>query len=146
MEFKYYDVLSSLVVGCLILVVLISLTGYEYNANYSIPSIAITYILGYFLNTVGSLLESRYYWTIGGKPSDKQFYETKRCIYLLKNELGDDTASTEKIFIKSMSYSSNDNSIRVPDFNAQYTFSRTLLTYCDFVERYTKPIRVVDYT
>ena len=87
---------------------------------------------------------------MGGKPSDKllkapkpnccgktrnytgfgriRFYEYKKAVKLLKQELDDDKACEGKMFGKAMSYSNSNEKTRVPDFNAQYAFSRVMLT------------------
>ena len=99
---------------------------------------------------LSALLEPLYYWFMGGKPSDKllkapkpnccgktrnytgfgriRFYEYKKAVKLLKQELDDDKACEGKMFGKAMSYSNSNEKTRVPDFNAQYAFSRVMLT------------------
>ena len=71
MNFKAYDILSSLIPGFIMLIVLIPFLGLEYNKDYVIGYTAIAFLLGYVLNTLGSWLEDLYYLTWGGKPSDK---------------------------------------------------------------------------
>lgn len=46
----------------------------------------------------------------------------------MKQELNDDKASERKMFSKAMSYSNSNEKTRVQDFNAQYAFSRAMLT------------------
>ena len=57
-----------------------------------------------------------------------RFYEYEKVVKLLKNELNDNHANEEKMFGKAMSYSNANEKTRVPDFNAQYAFSRVMLT------------------
>lgn len=143
MNFKYYDLLSNLVTG----VVIALAVNYAFGLGIEFDSVsilAIGYILGYFVNAVSALCEPIYYKMMGGMPSDVlltpvqdksytgfgriKFYQTDRAIELLRKELDDPQASKGKMFGKAMSYSNDDGSTRVPDFNAQYAFSRVLLT------------------
>lgn len=71
MNFKYYDILSQALIGYLTLVVFSSILGFAYNNDYSIPYLAGGFVVGYFINALGSLLESFYFFTIGGMPSIK---------------------------------------------------------------------------
>ena len=57
-----------------------------------------------------------------------KFYHSEEVVRMLKEELKEDSPSTGKMFSTAMQYSNSDNSTRVPDFNAQYAFSRSLLT------------------
>lgn len=143
MNFKYYDLLSSLVTG---IIVCISVnTSFDLNFDYdAVPLLAAAYIAGYFINAISALCENTYYKLMGGMPSDVllspiegceytgykriRFYQAKRAIELLKQDLHDQNPSKRKMFGKAMSYSNGDSSTRVPDFNAQYAFSRSILT------------------
>lgn len=102
MNFKYYDIMSSLVSGVIISVSLnlVFDLGYTYDA---VPLIAVAYVIGYFINGLSSLLEKTYYKTMGGMPSDilltqiegqnytgfkrVKFYEASEAIEMLKTEL-----------------------------------------------------------
>lgn len=115
--------------------------GYAYDA---LPLMAVAYVIGYFINGLSSLLENIFYKTMGGMPSNilltpkegqcytgykrVRFYEARKVIELLKTELGDNNAPLGKMFGRAMSYSNDDDKTRVPDFNAQYVFSRVILT------------------
>lgn len=130
--------------GYIILMAGLSLFSIPFNKDWSIPYLAIAYVIGYLVNSLGSMIEDSYYFLIGGMPSDKllsidenkeytgidkvRFYYAKETIALLQEEIGNPNASTAKMFAKAMPYSDSDTSTRVPDFNAQYAFSRTLLT------------------
>lgn len=117
----------------------------------SILSLALAYVWGYILNAVSGLIEPFYFWTMGGRPSDKlltppskcritgktksytgygriKFFQYDKAIIMLRDELGDSDACTRKMFGKAMSYSNSNTATRVPDFNAQYAFSRVMLT------------------
>lgn len=143
MNFRYYDLMSSLISGVLVAVSIniIFDLGFDYDA---VPLMAVAYVIGYFVNAVSAILENLYFWTMGGKPSDVlltpvngrpytgyeriKFYETDHVIDLLKIELNDNNPSLGKMFGRAMSYSNDDKETRVPDFNAQYAFSRVILT------------------
>ena len=150
MLFKYYDTLSCLISGMTVLFLLPFAIEWDISSINVVVLTAIAYVLGYLLNTLSAMAEPVYYWLMGGMPSDKlltppspgccgktrfytgygrvRFYEYERAIKLLRKELNDSKASTRKMFGKAMSYSNSDNSSRVPDFNAQYGFSRVMLT------------------
>jgi hypothetical protein len=144
MNFKYYDILAQIVVGYLILVVVIYALDFTYDNAYSVPYLAGAFVIGYFINTISSLLEGFYYWTIGGRPSDKllqvnsqkgysgiskvRFYHTDKVVTMLKQDVDDNNANERKMFNHAMCYSNSDDKSRVPDFNAHYAFSRTMLT------------------
>lgn len=150
MQFKYYDTLSTLISGIVLLFVLSLTTEWQVNDINVLVLTAIAYAIGYFLNTLSAMAEPAYYWVMGGMPSDKllsppksrccrkkrnytgygrvRFYEYDKAIQLLRKELDDSNANTRKMFGKAMSYSNSNNNTRVPDFNAQYGFSRVMLT------------------
>lgn len=145
MNLKNYDILSNLVLGYILLVALLPMAGLTFEWKASIAYLAIAYVIGYMINAIGSWIEGFYYKTIGGKPSDFfltpsdkreknsghsriKFYHTDEVIRMLKDELKDENASTGKMFAVAMRYTNADETTRVPDFNAQYAFSRSLLT------------------
>ena len=144
MKFKYYDTLSQLVMGFIFLVVLMYVIGLQYDKSYSVPYLAFAFVIGYFINTISSLLEGFFYWTIGGMPSDKllkmkqgkkysgiskvRFYQTSKVIQLLKEDVEDKDANERKMFSKAMRIANSNEKSRVHDFNALYAFSRVVLT------------------
>jgi hypothetical protein len=150
MNFKYYDVLSTLISGVVLLFVLSIVIDWNINDFNVTILLSLAYVIGYMLNALSALLEPLYYWFMGGKPSDKllkapkpsccgktrkytgfgriRFYEYEKAVKLLKQELDDNKASEGKMFGKAMSYSNSNEKTRVPDFNAQYAFSRVMLT------------------
>lgn len=135
--------MSSLVSGVLIAVSINIIFDLEFDYDM-VPLMAVAYVIGYFVNAISSLLEKFYYWTMGGMPSEilltpvsgqtytgskkVKFYEVNKVVDLLKRELQDTNASLGKMFGRAMSYSNDDEKTRVPDFNAQYAFSRVILT------------------
>lgn len=149
MEMKYYDLLSTAIIGVVIVVVV----NYLFLGNANIDGVAyisLGYLAGYFINAIGSLCEFFYYFTIGGKPSDKlltykdgkswtgysrvKFYEYNKVTALLKKELGDDHASITRMFSCAMRKVNGCTDSRVPAFNAQYAWSRNILTAVWIVE------------
>ena len=103
----------------------------------------VSYIVGYFICAIGSFLTFGYY-KIRKQPSDDlltpkdgkvytgawgiRFYETSKVISLAKQQMeGGSDASTDKIFKYVMRQTDGEPS-RIQDFNAQYAFSRSLLT------------------
>lgn len=154
MNFKYYDVISSLVVGYVLLVIAMYSFQIEYNNDYTIAYLAFAFVCGYIINSVGSLLEPIYYFTIGGKPSTRllnegkekhcwlyhmfipkntgikkvRFYETEKVRKLLITGLENENPSEDRLFSRAMREVNGDQNSRVPDFNAHYALSRTILT------------------
>ena len=154
MEFKYYDVLSSLVVGYVVLIIGMYSFQIEYNSDYTVAYLAIAFLCGYIINSIGSLLEPIYYFTIGGKPSNRllddgkkkhcwfynlfvpkntgikkaRFYETTTARTLLLEGFEDEDPKEDRLFSKAMRTVNGDQDTRVPDFLAHYALSRTILT------------------
>lgn len=154
MNFKYYDIMSNLVVGYVVLVIAMYSLQIEYNKDYTIAYLAFAFLCGYVINSVGSLLEPIYYFTIGGKPSSRllnegkekhcllyhffipkntgikkvRFYETKNIRKILIRGLENENPSEDRLFSKAMREVNGDQKTRVPDFNAYYALSRTVLT------------------
>lgn len=136
MNFKTYDILSSLIPGFLILLAILYIGGIKFDKDLTVPYTAVAFLFGYLINTIGSWLEGFYNWTWGGQPSVRllsgkdipkiRFYESNKATELLKKECNDSTADYKKLFSAAMRYA-NGNS-RVDDFNSVYAFSRALLT------------------
>ncbi len=143
MDIKYYDLLSTAIIG----VTIVAAINYLFLENIEIDGVvylALGYLAGYFINAIGSLLEGFYYKTINGIPSDKlltlvdgqtwtgckrvKFYEAEKVIATLKKELNDQYASEQKMFGCAMRKVNGCENCRVPTFNAQYAWSRTMLT------------------
>lgn len=150
MNFKYYDTLSTLISGIVLLFILSNATCRDISNLNVLVLMSLGYVIGYMLNAVSALLEPLYFMLMGGTPSDKlmkaprpsfcgkkrkytgygriRFYEYEKAVRLLRKELNDDKANVRKMFGKAMSYSNSNDKTRVPDFNAQYAFSRVMLT------------------
>jgi hypothetical protein len=115
----------------------------DYDKDFQVGYMVISYILGYMLDAISGLFEYVYKCLNCGMPSDKlltrvqgrdytgcrrvRFYEADKAAKLLREDLNDENASTAKMFMKAMSYSNSNEKSRVPDFNAQYAFSRSML-------------------
>lgn len=150
MNFKYYDIISTLICGVVLLFVVSIVTNWDISKVNVVIVLSLAYVMGYILNAVSAILEPLYYWFMGGMPSDKllrfpesnccgkvrkytgfgrvRFYEYEKVVKLLREELDDADADEKKMFGKAMSYSNSNDKSRVPDFNAHYAFSRVMLT------------------
>lgn len=146
--------MSSLVVGYVLLVIGMYAFQIEYDNDYIVAYLAMSFLCGYIINSIGSLLEPIYYFTIGGKPSNRllsdnnekhnclynlfipkntginrvRFYETKKVREMLLKGLEKENPSEDRLFSKAMREVSGNQDSRVPDFNAHYALSRTILT------------------
>lgn len=137
MNFKAYDILSSLVPGFLALLVLLNAFGIKYDKDMVVAYTAIAFLLGYLMNTISSWFEGFYFFTWGGKPSNKllggkdiwkvKFYSSGKVRSLLISDTSNPDATNDELFSFAMRYANGQNS-RVDDFNSMYAFSRSLLT------------------
>lgn len=143
MNFKYYDILSNLTVGIVVFYVIwkFLFPDFEMSEWVVVPA---GYIVGYFLNSLSSLIEPFLYMTICGKPSDKlltpipgqkwtgikkvKFYFSEIAVEALKIDTADEDASTDKMFGYAMRMVNANQDSRVPDFNGHYALSRVILT------------------
>lgn len=163
MKFKYYDTLCLLVTGSVSLFVLSIVFEKECKDINAIFLLALAYVLGYLINALGAFLEPVYFLFFGGMPSDRLLTPPKNCrccgekknytgfgrirlyeyevvISFLKEELNDQQAESRKMFGCAMLYSNSNEQSRVPDFNAQYAFSRSMLTLSIIVASILSPL------
>lgn len=137
MNFKAYDILSSLVPGFILIIVMLDFFDLEYNNNYVVAYTAIAFLLGYLMNTVASWLEDIYFFTWGGKPSNRlldgksiwkvKFYHGAKAKAFLQGETTANTnATNDELFSIAMRHSNGNT--RVEDFNTMYALARVLLT------------------
>ncbi len=137
MNFKAYDILSSLVPGFLLLIVLLNFFEISYNNSHVVAYTAVAFLLGYLMNAISSWAEDIYYWSWGGKPSSKllegksiwkvKFYHGSHARNLLQQETtASSNSSSDELFTIAMRHA-NGNA-RVDDFNSMYAFARVLLT------------------
>ncbi|MBW8050730.1 MAG: hypothetical protein FVQ77_10440 [Cytophagales bacterium] len=138
MKFRIYDILSHLIPGFLIYIAVLYTLGRSFDPKFVVPATAIAFFVGYFVNTIASWLEDFYNWTWCGKPSNKllegkdiwkvRFYHSNDAKRLLIEEAGKKTPSNDELFSIAMRYAHNSNNQSVHDFNANYAFSRAILT------------------
>lgn len=150
MNFKYYDILSTLVSGMVLLYVLSFANSWDIEGLNVVMLLALAFILGYLLNAISAFAEPTFFWFMGGMPSNRmltppkpncrgkirkytgfgrvRFYEYEKAIYLLREELNDTDAEPRKMFGKAITYSNTDDKTLVPVFNAHFAFSRVMLT------------------
>jgi len=136
MNFKAYDIISSLVPGFLAVLTLLNTLDIPYDKDNVIAYTAVAFLLGYLMNAISSWLEDLYNWSWGGKPSDRlldgkdiwkvSFYHSAKVKTLLLTESGNPNASNDELFSIAMRYGNGQS--RVDDFNAMYAFARVLLT------------------
>jgi hypothetical protein len=137
MNFKAYDILSSLVPGFLLLIVILNVFGIPFNKDFIFPYTAIAFLLGFINNALASWLEDFYFMTWGGKPSDClldgkdvwkiKFYHVVKVKTALLTQTENTNPTNDELFSIAMRKSNGLNT-RVDDFNAMYAFSRALLT------------------
>lgn len=137
MNFKLYDILSSLVPGFLLLLVILDFLNIPFKNDLIVPYTSIAFLLGFLISTISSWAEDIYFLSWNGKPSDRllngkdiwkvKFYESKKVKELLKAETVKSNPSNDELFSIAMRFA-NQKDNRVEDFNSAYAFSRSLLT------------------
>lgn len=138
MNFKSYDILSTLVPGFIVLLAYLPFLGFEYNKDYIIGYTAIAFAIGYLVNIIGSLLEEFYFWTWKGKPSSnllegKGMWKIKQFNHIklkenLKSKITNSSSSNEELFSIAIRYAFTSKDNRLEDFSNSYAFSRSMLT------------------
>lgn len=138
MNFKAYDILSSLIPGFLAILVGLNAFDLKFDKDMVVAYTAIAFLLGYLMNTISSWLEDFYFLTWGGKPSDRllegkgiwkvKFYHQVKTKSLLLTDCSNPNAKNDELFFVAMRYANGSKDTRVDDFNALYAFSRSLLT------------------
>lgn len=143
MSFKYYDLLSNLTVGIVVFYAIWILVFPELEISEWVV-LPAGYVVGYFMNSISSLIEPFLYCIICGKPSDRlltpvpgqkwtgikkvKFYFADEAIKALKKDTGDSEATTDKMFGYAMRMANSNKESRVPDFNGHYALSRVIFT------------------
>lgn len=138
MNFKIYDILSTLIPGFLVLSAIMFSLGLELDTFPALNATVFAYLIGFLTNSISSWSEGVLFFTWGGKPSDKllngkgiwkvKFYEWKKVKTLLKKELDKKSPTNDELFNIAMRYAFSDKSnTRVCDFNGSYAFSRSIL-------------------
>lgn len=138
MNFSLYDILAQLIPGFVAYFSMLKMLGIAWDKDDAIPATVFAFIAGYFVNAIGSWLESIYFWTWGGKPSTRllqgrsirsvRFYHAEQAKQFLQQESPRPNASEDELFGIAMRHVSYGKESRVETFNAQYAFSRNILT------------------
>jgi len=138
MNFKAYDIFSSLIPGFLMLIALLEFVGISFDKDLVVPYTAIAFLAGYLVNAIGSWLERVYFWTWGGKPSSRllkgkglgkiKVYNYAALAANLTTKASSATPGTDELFAIAFRSVKQEKDTRIEDFNAIYAFSRTLLT------------------
>jgi len=138
MNFKSYDILSSLVPGFIMLLAYLPFLGFTYDKDYVIGYTVIAFGLGYLLNIISSLFEDFYFWTWGGRPScnlldGKGMWKIEQYNHIkLKQNLISKTDNPNptnmELFSIAMRSAFSQKDTRMEDFSNNYAFSRTMLT------------------
>jgi len=138
MNFKLYDIFSQLIPGFIVYITYLKINHETFDSGFIVPATVIAFIIGYFVNTLASWVESIYFFTWGGKPSNQllegrsiwkvKFHELEKTKKMLIEEFGEEDPTNEQLFSIAMRYATPEVSVRVADFNANYAFSRVILT------------------
>jgi len=138
MNFKYYDLLSHLVPGLFIYAVANHYMKSEIPDLSIVPLLAIAFVIGYFNNAISAWLEGFYRFIMGGNTVnwffDKQgiwkirFFRGSEVKQLLKEKIGNQSATNYQIFIEAMKIANSKSSSRLEDLNANYSFARGIVT------------------
>lgn len=138
MNFKIYDIFSQLIPGFILYATYLYIDHQIFDASFILPATAISFVIGYFVNTLASWLEHIYFFTWGGRPSNQlldgkstwkvTFNELEKTKKILIQEANKEEPTNDELFSIASRYATPENSIRVADFNANYAFSRVILT------------------
>lgn len=138
MNFKLYDILSQLIPGFILYATYLHVDHQSFDSSFIVPATAISFVVGYFVNTLASWLEPFYYFTWGGKPSNQilegkniwkvKFHELDKTRKYLVEEFDEVEATNDQLFSLAIRYATPEVSVRVADFNSNYVFSRVILT------------------
>lgn len=142
MEFKIYDILSSLVHGVICLGTAMQLWSISFNDYGTVYFISVSFCIGYLINTLGSWLQKILFWSFGGVPTKQMlsnrkgqtysgirsvpFYFTEELINELKQDLGNN-ANEDKFSDRIQQIARESANSRIKDFNCSYAFSRSFI-------------------
>ncbi|HET6890676.1 MAG TPA: hypothetical protein VFH31_06205 [Pyrinomonadaceae bacterium] len=148
-KFEFYDVLGSLVPG-LVAIGMIFGAWWWTGHRLQIPSmpqgvpvlviLATAIVVGQVIQALGSLVEPFYYWTWGGRPSDRALKakgkqtssaQAERLRKRLANYIGADTSrplTDQEVFLGALSLCTHKTLGRVQRFNSLYAYHRALTT------------------
>lgn len=138
MNFKAYDILSSILPGFLILIAGLDMLEMAFDKDLVVLYTALSFPLGYVANAISSWMEGIYFWSWGGQPSSEllssrtawkvPFFDGNKTRQLLIIDSGNPSATNAELFTYAMRYGGGDKDSKVEDLNANYVFSRNLLT------------------
>ena len=143
MEFKIYDILSSLIHGVICLGTAMQLFGWSFQDYGARNYAALSCCIGYLINTIGSWLQKPLFWSFGGMPtmqllrkqkgktyagiSSIPFYFSEELVDALKKDLQVDSIIDDKFSELMQQVARQGENIRIKDFNCSYAFSRSML-------------------
>lgn len=138
MTFSIYDVLAQLIPGFMVYLTMTYVLGYEWDKDYILAITAISYVLGYFINTLGSWLEGLYFWSWRGAPWSRllegkdifsvRFYAHEEILGLLKLETTKQNIDFNELYSIAFRFALGVKDTRIEVFNANYALSRNILT------------------
>lgn len=143
MEFRIYDILSSLVHGVICLGTAMQLFDWSFQDYGAMYFAATSFCLGYIINTIGSWLQKPLFWSFGGMPTKQMlrnrkrkayagisrvpFYFTQELVEALKKDLQVDSIIDDKFSERMQQVARQGKNTRIKDFNCSYAFSRSML-------------------
>lgn len=143
MEFKIYDILSSLIHGVICLGTAMQLFGWSFQDYGAMYFAALSFCIGYLINTIGSWLQKPLFWSFGGMPTKQllrkqksktyagissiPFYFSEELVDALKKDLQVDSIIDDKFSELMQQVARQGENIRIKDFNCSYAFSRSFI-------------------
>ncbi|SFU53405.1 hypothetical protein SAMN05216480_10692 [Pustulibacterium marinum] len=138
MTFKPYEILSALLPGFLLLIALFIFLDIPYQKDYIVAYTAIAFLIGFVVSALSSWLEGVYYFTWGGKPSERllngksvwkvPFYEAEKVKSILAKHWHTENVSNDALYALAIRYANGHKDSRINEFSANYAFARVLLT------------------
>ena len=143
MEFRIYDILSSLIHGVICLGTAMQLFDWSFQDYGAMYFAALAFCIGYLINTLGSWLQKALFWSFGGTPtkqmlrnrkgkiyagiSNAPFYFSKELVEELKSDLQVESIIDDKFSERMQQVARQGENTRIKDFNCSYAFSRSML-------------------
>lgn len=143
MEFRIYDILSSLIHGVICLGTAMQLFDWSFQDYGAMYFAALAFCIGYLINTLGSWLQKALFWSFGGTPTKQmlrnckgktyagisgvQFHFSKELVEELKNDLHVESIIEDKFSERMQQVARQSDNTRIKDFNCSYAFSRSLI-------------------
>lgn len=137
MNLSIYDILSHLIPGFLVYASMLYSFNIDIDRYSTITATALAYFIGYIINAISSWSESILHLSWGGKPSDNllegkpiwkvAMFEGKRVKKMLLADCGNKHASNDELFEFARRNVNFDAGTHLSDFNAAYSFSRSIL-------------------